>query len=113
MHKVKRVVPSQLLNFHVTCNDYYIYQGQWVGEFRNGEGIAFFKNGCLVVGHWHKDLLHGRSLIFTPFGAMISATFINGKLNGWVLAQYRNKIVLANLYFEDRIDGPRILFEGS
>jgi hypothetical protein len=44
---------------------------------------------------------------------MISATFINGKLNGWVLAQYRNKIVLANLYFEDRIDGPRIMFEGS
>jgi hypothetical protein len=53
----------------------------------------------MIVGHWQKDKLHGRSLIFTPFGAIISVYFINGKLNGWMISQYRDKIVLANLYF--------------
>lgn len=113
LHKIKKVAPSALLEFHVVSNDQYMYQGQWLGEFKNGEGIAFVKNGCLIVGHWQKDVLHGRSLIFTPFGSIISAYFINGKLNGWVLAQYRDKIVLANLYFEDKADGPRIMYEGT
>ncbi len=71
------------------------------------------KNGTIIIGHWQKDVLDGRSLIITPFGALISAYFINGKLNGWVLAQYKNKLIVANLYFEDKVDGPRIIFEAS
>lgn len=44
---------------------------------------------------------------------MLSANFVAGKLNGWVLAMYRDKVVIANLYFEDKIDGPRLIYEGS
>ena len=67
----------------------------------------------MIVAHWCKNHIHGRALIFTPFGALISANFINGKLNGWVLALYRDKVVILNLYFEDKVDGPRIMYEGS
>lgn len=110
---IKKSAPSQMSDFHKMFNDTYIYQGQWSGSYKNGEGIALMKNGTIVIGHWQKDVLDGRSLIITPFGAMISAYFINGKLNGWVLAEYKNKLIVANLYFEDKVDGPRIIFEAS
>jgi hypothetical protein len=71
------------------------------------------KNGTLIIGHWQKDVLNGRALIITPFGAMISVHFIGGKLNGWLLAQHRDKVVIANLFYEDLVDGPRIVYEGS
>lgn len=74
------------MNYRILSFDSYIYQGEWFGDFKHGEGIAFLKNGTVVVGHWAKDLLHGRSLFFTPFGGMISAEFISGKLNGWVIS---------------------------
>lgn len=64
----------------------------------------------MIIGHWLRDKLNGRSLILTPYGSLISAEFIDNKLNGWVLAQYSNKVIIANLYFEDHIDGPRIVF---
>lgn len=64
----------------------------------------------MIIGHWLRDKLNGRSLILTPYGSLINAEFIDNKLNGWVLAQYSNKVIIANLYFEDHIDGPRIVF---
>lgn len=57
------------------------------------------KNGTVVVGHWQKDVLHGWSLIVTPFGAIIYVNFISGKINGWVIMIYRDKLVVANMYF--------------
>lgn len=66
----------------------------------------------MIIGHWQRDKLNGRSLIFTPYGGILSAEFIDNKLNGWVLAQYNNKVVITNLYFEDRVDGPRLTYEG-
>lgn len=54
-------------------NESYIYQGQWAGTYKNGEGIALMKNGSILIGHWQKDQLDGRSLIITPFGGLISA----------------------------------------
>jgi hypothetical protein len=74
---------------------------------------VLLKNGTLIIGHWQKDILDGRALIITPFGAIISGDFICGKLNGWMLAQHRDKVVIANLFYEDRMDGPRIVYEGS
>ncbi len=57
------------------------------------------KNGTLIIGHWLKDILDGRALIITPFGAIISGDFISGKLNGWMLVQHRDKVVIANLFY--------------
>ena len=99
MHKAKRTAVSSTQDFHIVCNDSYIYQGEWHNQYRNGEGIAYLKNGTFIIGNWTKDQLNGRALIFTPFGAMLSANFVAGKLNGWVLAMYRDKVVIANLYF--------------
>jgi len=39
----------------------------------------FLKNGTLIVGFWDHGLLHGRALIFTPFGGKTIAEFYNGK----------------------------------
>jgi hypothetical protein len=36
------------------------------------------KNGTLIVGFWDHGLLHGRALIFTPFGGTTIAEFYNG-----------------------------------
>lgn len=64
----------------------------------------FLKNGNILMGKWSDDILNGRVLIFTAFGGIISAQFLNGKLNGWVISIYQNKIMCATLYFENSID---------
>jgi antitoxin component YwqK of YwqJK toxin-antitoxin module len=71
------------------------------------------KNGTFIVGHWVRDKLHGRALIFNPYGSVLSVEYVDNKLNGWVIAQFSNKVVLANTYFEDKVDGHRIIYEAS
>jgi hypothetical protein len=39
----------------------------------------FLKNGTLIVGFWDHGFLHGRAMIFTPFGGKTIAEFYNGK----------------------------------
>lgn len=63
---------------------------------KHGEGVMFLKNGTLIVGFWDHGLLHGRALIFTPFGGKTIAEFYNGtlfilkkgKLNGWAITLF-------------------------
>ena len=68
-------------------------------------------DGSAIVGNWHRDLLNGRVLIFTPFGGKIVAHYINGKLNGWSISLFENRIIILTHYFQDKIDGERIIFE--
>jgi antitoxin component YwqK of YwqJK toxin-antitoxin module len=71
------------------------------------------KNGTLIVGHWIKDKLNGRAIIFNPYGSVLSVEYIDNKLNGWAIAQFSNKVIIANRYFDDKVDGHRIIYEGS
>jgi hypothetical protein len=57
------------------------------------------KNGTLIVGHWLRDKLNGRALIFNPYGSMLSVEYVDNKLNGWAIAQFSNKVIIANTYF--------------
>lgn len=56
-------------------------------------------------------MLHGRSVIFTPFGGRILAYFNYGKLNGWVLSFYQDQVIRCTLYYENQIDGERLTFD--
>lgn len=41
----------------------------------------FLKNGTLIVGYWDHGFLHGKAMIFTPFGGKTIAEFYNGKID--------------------------------
>jgi hypothetical protein len=69
------------------------------GQKKMGEGVLMFKNGTLVVGKWTENMLHGRALIFTPFGGRILANFNFGKLNGWLLSFYQDQVIRCTLYY--------------
>ena len=66
----------------------------------------------MIIGHWMKDKLNGRAIIITQYGALLSVFFINNKLNGWMIALQGNRLIISNLFFEDKIDSPRIIYEG-
>ena len=112
LHKNRKIIPNENYDYHVVFNQAYIYQGQWAGAEKHGEGIVFLKNGTMIIGHWMKDKLNGRAIIINQYGALLSAYFINNKLNGWMIALQGNRLIISNLFFEDRIDSPRIIYEG-
>lgn len=70
------------------------------------------KNGTLIVGFWDHGLLHGRAMIFTPFGGKTLAEFYNGKLlsnkgrlNGWAITLFSDKLIVCAVYYDNKIDG--------
>ena len=90
----------------------FIFQGK-ISKFNDkyGEGVMLLNNGTIILGQWKKDLLNGIATIFTPFGGLIVANYINGKLNGWSISLFNNKIIIITHHFEDKIDGQRIVFD--
>ena len=48
-----------------------------------------------------------------PFGAVGSINFRNGKMNGWSMVNYQDRVILLSLYYDDKIDGTRVIYESS
>ena len=78
---------------------HYLFQGIIRGGKKAGEGVLIFKNGTTVVGRWREGLIHGRAMLFTPFGGRILGSFSNGKLSGWLLSFYQSQVIRCTLYY--------------
>ena len=89
----------------VVSSDNYVYQGEWLANEKNGEGMMMLKNGMMILGTWQKDYLNGPAVVFPPFGGIIRTNFIAGRLNGWAVSSFSDKVVTFTLYFEGKIDG--------
>lgn len=92
-------------------NQYFLYQGYVKQNHKHGEGILMTRNGLVVIGIWKNDVLHGRAIIFTPFGGKIFANFTEGKLNGWIIATHGEKLIICVLFYENKIDGEKLTYE--
>lgn len=91
----------------------YLYQGGLKEGLKHGEGVLLTREGMLIIGRWLQDYLHGRALIFTPFGGKLIANFNEGKLNGWTFALFNDRLIICLLYYENRIDGEKLTYEDS
>lgn len=47
-------------------------------------------NGVVVLGNWKKGRLNGYALFISPFGGKIHSNYKEGKLEGWVIVEYKN-----------------------
>lgn len=69
------------------------------------------KNGTIIFGTWIQDLLDGKALIFTSLGSKIYANFNLGKLSGWAVAIYGEKIIKCLFFYENHIDGEKLTYD--
>ena len=47
-------------------------------------------NGVALLGNWKKGRLNDYALFISPFGGKIHANYRDGKLDGWVIVEYKN-----------------------
>lgn len=59
----------------------------------------FTRKGLFIAGKWRKSYLKGRAFVQFPFGALGSLGFKAGRLNGWSLVLYQDRILVITLYF--------------
>ena len=56
-----------------------VYQGNWVGGERNGEGNYVWKSGETYFGNWVGDKMHGSGRL-SKKGKLYQVQFNNGAL---------------------------------
>lgn len=59
------------------------YQGRWVGQKKEGEGVIKYADGSVFKGVWQNDTIHGEGTLTRKDGSVIEGQWYAGKLNGY------------------------------
>ncbi|EAR97493.3 kinase domain protein (macronuclear) [Tetrahymena thermophila SB210] len=75
---------DQVYSVRETYLDGSTYEGEKVGEFRQGYGIFIFSNKACYKGNWSQDKMNGRGLLYYSSGQLAyQGQFAENKFQGY------------------------------
>ena len=45
-------------------NGNIIYEGEWINDYREGNGKYILEDGQYYIGHWKNDLRNGKGIVY-------------------------------------------------
>ncbi|AAZ12118.1 hypothetical protein, conserved [Trypanosoma brucei brucei TREU927] len=82
------------------------YQGEWVGEMRQGRGLVWYENGDFFFGSFVKNMRHGGGNLRYADGSEYSGNFVNDVREGEGILQRKNGSIQAGIWRNDvLVDG--------
>lgn len=69
----------------------FVYDGQFEKGVPDGEGSLLFKNGVHYIGQIKDGTCHGKGTLYMPNGWVYKGNFVEDKLEGDVICQYKNQ----------------------
>jgi hypothetical protein len=85
------------------------YEGQFIGQTKNGLGIMTWPSGSRYGGEWKNDKRNGQGIMTLPSGEHYEGEFVNGKRNGQGINIWPNGIRYEGEFVNNKMNGQGIM----
>lgn len=87
------------------------YQGNFVDDKRNGEGVIVYKNGDQYEGEWINDKRHGEGTIYYSDGRRYKGNWVEDKIQGEGGMMYPDGSTYVGTWADGKRQGEGVLFD--
>lgn len=82
-----------------------VYEGMWVNDKTNGEGLYLWKDGGKYLGGFHQGQMHGEGKRLYSSGSIYEGEFANGKRSGKGIMKFKNGDVYDGEWHDEDMQG--------